>query len=149
MWEPQPLTTLRASKACKGENFTFYLYNHLTDGGKVVSLTHRSPFTPREDSWYSFLLDAEGHSGAGRIWSIEKNPPHRNSNPQLSGLQHSASTNYAAVCHPITWLYIYIYCVCVYWFAHLSDSFSLFGNLDVVGFTTTYRPRNFSLCNCL
>jgi hypothetical protein len=24
MWEPQPLTTLRASKACRGENFTFY-----------------------------------------------------------------------------------------------------------------------------
>jgi hypothetical protein len=23
MWEPQPLTTLRASKACRGENFTF------------------------------------------------------------------------------------------------------------------------------
>jgi hypothetical protein len=22
--EPQPLTTLRASKACRGENFTFY-----------------------------------------------------------------------------------------------------------------------------
>jgi hypothetical protein len=22
MWEPQPLTTLRASKACRGENFT-------------------------------------------------------------------------------------------------------------------------------
>jgi hypothetical protein len=26
MWEPQPLTTLRASKACRGENFTFTLY---------------------------------------------------------------------------------------------------------------------------
>jgi hypothetical protein len=25
MWEPQPLTILRASKACRGENFTFYL----------------------------------------------------------------------------------------------------------------------------
>jgi hypothetical protein len=25
MWEPQPLTTLRDSKACRGENFTFYL----------------------------------------------------------------------------------------------------------------------------
>jgi hypothetical protein len=24
MWEPQPLTTLRTSKACRGENFTFY-----------------------------------------------------------------------------------------------------------------------------
>jgi hypothetical protein len=26
MWEPQPLTTLRASKACRGENFTFFFY---------------------------------------------------------------------------------------------------------------------------
>jgi hypothetical protein len=26
MWEPQPLTTLRASKACRGENFTFFTY---------------------------------------------------------------------------------------------------------------------------
>jgi hypothetical protein len=25
MWEPQPLTTLRASKACRGENFTFII----------------------------------------------------------------------------------------------------------------------------
>jgi hypothetical protein len=24
MWEPQPLTTLRAPKACRGENFTFF-----------------------------------------------------------------------------------------------------------------------------
>ena len=29
------------------------------DGGKVVSLTHRSPFTPRKYTWYSFLLEAE------------------------------------------------------------------------------------------
>jgi hypothetical protein len=27
MWEPQPLTTLRASKTCRGENFTFTLPN--------------------------------------------------------------------------------------------------------------------------
>jgi hypothetical protein len=26
MWEPQPLTTLRAFKACRGENFTFLPY---------------------------------------------------------------------------------------------------------------------------
>jgi hypothetical protein len=28
--------------------------SQLTDGGKVVSLMHRPPFTPQEDSWYSF-----------------------------------------------------------------------------------------------
>jgi hypothetical protein len=25
------------------------------DGGKIVSLTHRPPFTPRKYTWYSFL----------------------------------------------------------------------------------------------
>jgi hypothetical protein len=46
------------------------LDNRLTDGGKVVSLKRRPPFTPQEDSWYSFLLEAEstaGHSAAGKI----------------------------------------------------------------------------------
>jgi hypothetical protein len=28
MWEPQPLTTLRASKACRGENFTLLEKKH-------------------------------------------------------------------------------------------------------------------------
>jgi hypothetical protein len=31
----------------------------LKDGGEVVSLTRRQPFTPQEDSWYSFLSQAE------------------------------------------------------------------------------------------
>jgi hypothetical protein len=35
----------------------------LTDGGEVVSLTRRPPFTPQEDSWYSFLLEAESTPG--------------------------------------------------------------------------------------
>jgi hypothetical protein len=38
---------------------TFSLDNRLTDGGKFVSLTRRPPFTPQEDSWYSFLLEAK------------------------------------------------------------------------------------------
>jgi hypothetical protein len=38
---------------------TFSLDNRLTDSGKVVSLTRRPPFTSQEDSWYSFLLEAE------------------------------------------------------------------------------------------
>src|SRR5215469_14131233 len=33
------------------------------DGGKVVSLTHRPPFTPRKYTWYSFLLEAESTPG--------------------------------------------------------------------------------------
>jgi hypothetical protein len=68
---------------------TFSLDDRLADGGKFVSLTRRPPFIPNEDSWYSFLLEAEsnpGYSAAGRIRSIEKNPPHLDSNPRPSGL---------------------------------------------------------------
>jgi hypothetical protein len=52
------------------EAHTFSLDNRLTDGGMVVRLTRQPPFTPHEDSLYSFLLDADraqGHSAAGRI----------------------------------------------------------------------------------
>jgi hypothetical protein len=40
-----------------------FLDIRLTDGGKVVSLTRRPPFTPHVDSWYSFLLDTESTTG--------------------------------------------------------------------------------------
>ena len=33
------------------------------DGGKVVSLTHRPPLSPRKCSWYSFLLEAQSTRG--------------------------------------------------------------------------------------
>jgi hypothetical protein len=36
---------------------------YFTDGGKVVSPTRRPLFTPQEDSWYSFLLEAESTPG--------------------------------------------------------------------------------------
>jgi hypothetical protein len=41
----------------------FSLDSRLTDGGKIVSLTRRSSLTPQEDSWYSFLLEAESTPG--------------------------------------------------------------------------------------
>jgi hypothetical protein len=53
----------------------FCLESRLTDGGQVVSPKRLPPFTPQEDSWYSFLLEAEspqGHSAAGNIRKIEK-----------------------------------------------------------------------------
>jgi hypothetical protein len=38
---------------------TVSLDSQLTDGGEVVSITCRPPFSLQEDSWYSFLLEAE------------------------------------------------------------------------------------------
>jgi hypothetical protein len=40
-----------------------FLDNRLTDGGEVVSHTLRLPVTPQEDSWDSFLLEAESTAG--------------------------------------------------------------------------------------
>jgi hypothetical protein len=50
---------------CMGELTNLYK-NRYGYGGKVVSLTRRPPFTPQEDSWYSFLLEA------GKIMSNEE-----------------------------------------------------------------------------
>jgi hypothetical protein len=41
-----------------------FLDSRLTDGSEDVSLTRRSAFTPQEDSWYSFLLEAESTPGS-------------------------------------------------------------------------------------
>jgi hypothetical protein len=48
-----------------------------------------------KDSWYSFLLEAQWIPGPVRpegLGQFKKNPPHRDLNPQLSGLLHSALT---------------------------------------------------------
>jgi hypothetical protein len=42
---------------------TFSLESRLTDDGEVVSLMCLPPFTTQEDSWYSFLLEAESTPG--------------------------------------------------------------------------------------
>jgi hypothetical protein len=77
----------------------FSLENRLTDGGKVVSLTRWRPFTTTGRFWCSFLLEAESTPGSYCGWkdwvNWKKNPPHRDSNPRLSGLLYSTSTNYA------------------------------------------------------
>jgi hypothetical protein len=44
---------------CETSGLPHFLDNRLTNGGEVVSLTPRSPFTPQEDPWYSVLLEAE------------------------------------------------------------------------------------------
>jgi hypothetical protein len=40
------------------------IYRQLSHvGGKVVSPTHRSPLPPRENTWYSFMLQTESSPG--------------------------------------------------------------------------------------
>jgi hypothetical protein len=59
-----PVTGHGDPEGCETLRVPHFLDNRLTDGGKVVSLTHRPPFTPQEDSWYSFLLEAESTPGS-------------------------------------------------------------------------------------
>jgi hypothetical protein len=58
-----PETGRGGPQGCKKSRLPHFLDNWLTDGGEVVSLTRRPPFTPQEDSWYSFLLVAESTPG--------------------------------------------------------------------------------------
>jgi hypothetical protein len=51
-----PVTGLGGLQGCETSKLPHFLDNRLTDGVEVVSLTHRPP---EEDSWYSFLLEAE------------------------------------------------------------------------------------------
>jgi hypothetical protein len=58
------------------------------------------PFTPQEDSWYSFLLEAESTSVAVRIRSNEKKKNHliHTQTHDLPVCSISVSTNYATTC---------------------------------------------------
>jgi hypothetical protein len=39
------------------------LDSRITDASEVASLMRRQPFTAKEDTWYSFLLEAESTPG--------------------------------------------------------------------------------------
>jgi hypothetical protein len=46
-----PVTGRGGSYGSETSRLPHYLDNRLTDGGKVVSLTRRLPYTTQEDSW--------------------------------------------------------------------------------------------------
>jgi hypothetical protein len=48
-----------------------FLDNPLTVGSEVFRLICWPPLLPQEDSWYSFLLEAQAHSKVGGISSTE------------------------------------------------------------------------------
>jgi hypothetical protein len=58
-----PVTGHGGPWGCEALRVSYLLDSRLTDGGKVVSLMCQPPFTPQEDLWYSFLLEAESTPG--------------------------------------------------------------------------------------
>jgi hypothetical protein len=74
----QPFVCRGGLQGCEMLTFPHYLDNGLTDGGKVVSSTHLSKFTPQKlffCFWCSFLLQAEwtpGRREASRIGKLKK-----------------------------------------------------------------------------
>jgi hypothetical protein len=53
-----PVTGCGGPYGCETSRLPHFVDNRLTDGGKVVNIMRRPPFTPQEYSWYSFLLEA-------------------------------------------------------------------------------------------
>jgi hypothetical protein len=81
--EPYSLTTQRTVKGkasrvtvreapygCEISRLPHCLDNQLTYGDEVARLTHRSPFTPQENCWYSFLFDAESTPWPQCGWKV-------------------------------------------------------------------------------
>jgi hypothetical protein len=58
-----PITDCGGPWVCETSGLPHFLESRLKDGGEVVSLTCRTPFTLQEDSWYSFLLEVESTPG--------------------------------------------------------------------------------------
>jgi hypothetical protein len=68
------VTGLRGPQGCERSRLPHFLDNRLTDGGEVVILTCRPPFTPKKISGTHLcqrLSRLQGHNTAGRIRLIE------------------------------------------------------------------------------
>jgi hypothetical protein len=58
-----PVTGRGGPYGYETSRLSHFLDSRLTDGGELVSLTHRSPLYLQEDSWYSFPLEAQSSAG--------------------------------------------------------------------------------------
>jgi hypothetical protein len=58
-----PVTGHEGPLGCETSRIPHFLDNRLTDGDEVVRPKRLPPFTPQEDSWYSFQLEAESIPG--------------------------------------------------------------------------------------
>jgi hypothetical protein len=64
-----PVTGRGGLKGCETSRLPDLLDNQITGGSGVVSLMRQQPFTPQEDSWYTFLLEAESTPGPQCGWN--------------------------------------------------------------------------------
>jgi hypothetical protein len=58
-----PVTGHGGPQGSETSRIPHFLEYQLTDGCEVVSLMRWLPFTPQEDFWYAFLLEAESILG--------------------------------------------------------------------------------------
>jgi hypothetical protein len=73
--ETIPVTGRGGPQNCETSRLPHFPDNRLTDGGEVVRLTRRPPFTARKiphTHFYRRLSGPQGQSAAGGIRSIEK-----------------------------------------------------------------------------
>jgi hypothetical protein len=64
-----PLTGSESPEGYETSRLPHFLDNRFPDGGGVVSFTRRPvALYPQEDSWYSFLLEAESAGGSQCDW---------------------------------------------------------------------------------
>jgi hypothetical protein len=59
---------LSLQQAVETSRLQHFLDNRGTDGGEVASLTRPAALYPKEDPWYSFLLEAESIPGSQCGW---------------------------------------------------------------------------------
>jgi hypothetical protein len=59
---------VQAHRVVRRRGSHIFLVSQLTDGGDDVTLTRRPPFTPQEDSWYLFPLEATSTPGPECDW---------------------------------------------------------------------------------
>jgi hypothetical protein len=58
-----PVTGGGGPQGCETSRLPHYLDNLLTDGGEVSFTRPPAALYPQEDSWYSFLLEAQSTPG--------------------------------------------------------------------------------------
>jgi hypothetical protein len=63
-----PVTGRGRPQGCERSRLPQFLKNRLTDGGEAVSLKRPGALYPQEDSWYSYLLEAESTPGTQCRW---------------------------------------------------------------------------------